>query len=241
MKVIILAAGEAKRLRPLTLETPKCLLQVGGKSIIDYQIENLLAFGLKDVVVVTGFMAEKLETHLTTSFKNINWTFIRNDEYQTTFPAYGLWLTREHFKDEILYLNGDVICHPEIIRTVVESSHKSATAIQQTSWDEEEVNVTIQKDSSLILDIGKHISKEMSDGEFIGVTKIGKEFLAELENTLTNFIERGDFKKFAADSINSTIQKGLEMHVCDVSYLPAIEIDTPEDLERAKEKIPSIY
>jgi choline kinase len=241
MKVIILAAGEAKRLRPLTQETPKCLLLVGGKPIIDYQIDNLRLFGLKDIIVVTGFMAQKLESHLTTTFTDVNWTFIRNENYQTTYPAYGLWMAKEHLNQTIIYLNGDVICHPEIIGTILSSGHESVTAIQQTGWDEEEVNVTIHKDSTEILDISKHISKEMSDGEFIGVTKIGKTFAIELEKTLGEFVANGEFQKFAADSINKTIQKGFQMFVCDVTHLPAIEIDTPEDLERAREKISSIY
>ena len=237
MKAIILAAGEARRIRPLTVDTPKCLLQVGDKAIIDYQIDNLKSAGITQVIVVTGFMAEKLEQHLTTNHPDIAWTFIRSTEYQKTYPAHGLWLAKEFLKDTVLYLNADVICHPEIISGVVTSEHDSITAIQRSAWDEEEVNVILKDDSSQIAEMGKYIAKTLNDGEFIGVTKIGKAFGPELIKVLDMFVEYEEFKKFAADAINLTIQRGHAMHALDVTHLPAIEIDTPEDLSEATKKL----
>jgi choline kinase len=237
MKAIILAAGEARRLRPLTEDTPKCLLKVGGKAIIDYQIDNLKAAGITQVVVVTGFMAEKLEQHLLEKHTDIEWAFIRSTEYQKTYPAHGLWLAKAFLKETVLYLNADVICHPDIISGVVKSEDDSITAIQRSAWDEEEVNVILKEDSSQIAEMGKYIAKTLNDGEFIGVTKIGTLFAPELIAVLDMFIEYEEFKKFAADALNLTIQRGYAMHALDVTHLPAIEIDTPEDLAEAKSKL----
>ncbi|MEK7462335.1 MAG: phosphocholine cytidylyltransferase family protein [Patescibacteria group bacterium] len=237
MKAIILAAGEARRLRPLTLEIPKCLLLVGEKTIIDYQIENLKLANIREVVVVTGFMADKLEQHLATNHPDIDWTFIRSTEYQKTYPAHGLWLAKAWLEETVLYLNADVICHPEIINGVVASEHDSITAIQRSAWDEEEVNVILKDDSSQIAEMGKYIAKTLNDGEFIGVTKIGKVFGPELIKVLDMYVEYEEFKKFAADAINLTIQRGHTMHALDVTNLPAIEIDTAEDLSEASKKL----
>ena len=240
MRAIILAAGEARRLRPITVETPKCMLVVGGKAIIDYQVDNLKSAGVTEVIVVTGFMAEKLEAHLLATHPDTNWTFIRSTEYQKTYPAHGLWLAKEYLTDETLYLNADVICHPDIVKAIVESPHESITAIQRSVWDEEEVNVVLKDDSSQIAEMGKHVARTLNDGEFIGVTKIGRDFGVELIRVLDMFIEREEFKKFAADALNLTIQRGQPMHACDVSHLPAIEIDTPEDLKNAEAKVAAI-
>ncbi len=240
MKAIILAAGEAKRLRPITEHTPKCMLVVGEKTIIDYQIDNLRNVNVTDVVVVTGFMAEKLEAHLSSTHPDINWTFIRSTEYQKTYPAHGLWLAKEFLDEPVLYLNADVICHPDIIKKVVESSHDSITAIRKSLWDEEEVNVVIDEATTKIVEMGKQVAKSLSDGEFMGVTKIGQQFGVELIRVLDMFVEREEFKKFAADALNLTIQRGQEMYACDISHLPAIEIDTAEDLEEAKHKLATI-
>jgi choline kinase len=237
MKAIILAAGEARRLRPLTEETPKCLLKVGENAIIDYQIANLKSAGITEVVVVTGFMAEKLERHLLDIHPDIAWTFIRSTEYQKTYPAHGLWLAKAFLTETVLYLNADVICHPDIIGGIVSSEHDSITAIQRSAWDEEEVNVILKDDSSQIAEMGKYIAKTLNDGEFIGVTKIGTQFGPELISVLDMYVEYEEFKKFAADALNLTIQRGHAMHALDVTHLPAIEIDTPEDLAEAASKL----
>lgn len=240
MRAIILAAGEAKRLRPLTESLPKCLIVIGGKAIIDYQVENLIKAGVTEIVVVTGFMAEKLETHLSSTHPTVTWTFIRSVDYAKTYPAHGLWLAKEYLKDTVLYLNADVVCHPEIVRLIVENEHDSITAIKRSAWDEEEVNVILKEDSSQIAEMGKHVAKTLNDGEFIGVTKIGETFAIELIHVLDQFIEREEFKKFAADALNLTIQRGQPMYACDVSHLPAIEIDTPEDLVNAEANVAAI-
>lgn len=237
MIAIILAAGESKRLRPLTESTPKCLLELDGKAIIDYQIDHLKSAGVKKSVVVTGFMAPKLESHLTERHPDFEFTFIRSTDYQKTYPAHGLWLTKEFMESEFLYLNADVVFHPDILKRTLESRHDTVTAIQRNPWDEEAVNVILTNDSTQIAEIGKNIARTLNDGEFIGVTKIGKEFSRELVKVLDHFIEKEEFKKFAADAINLAIQRRQEMHVIDVTDLPAIEVDTIEDFTVAQDKI----
>lgn len=239
MKVIILAAGAAKRLRPLTNNLPKCLLEVGGKAIIDYQMENLRRAGLTDVVVVIGFCGEKIQKHLTDHHPDFQFTFIENENYEKTYPAYGLWLAREYLNGEVMYLNADVICDPEIIQRVVDDSHESVTAAQKTGWDEEEVNLIVD-DNMKILEMGKHISRELSYGEFIGVTKIGPAFNAQLKIVLQDFVDCDEFQKFAADALNLAIQRGEHMYAHDVTDKAAIEIDTAEDLKNAEGKIARI-
>lgn len=240
MKALILAAGEAKRLRPISLEMPKCMLPIDGKAIISYQIENLVAAGITEAVVVTGYMAEKLENFLTETHPDFSFIFIRSEDYAKTYPAHGLWLAKEYLNDDCLYLNADVICHPHIISGVVNDEHDAVTAMQRNPWDEEEVNVILGDDSQTILELGKHISKNLSAGEFMGVTKLSAEFNKKLIVVLDEFIDKEEFKKFAADALNLTIQRGTPMHALDVSHLPAIEIDTKEDLESAHVKLEEI-
>ena len=184
MKALILAAGEAKRLKPITENIPKCMLKVGEKRIVDYQIENLLETGIEDIVVVTGFLADKLENHLSTTHKNANFTFIRSDDYYKTYPAHGLWLAKDHLQEEILYLNADVICHPKIINEVVKSKHESVTALHKNDWDEEQVNIISRPDTDEIMSMGKTVSAKLSSGEFIGVTKLSAGYVTICHNVL---------------------------------------------------------
>ncbi len=241
MKAIILAAGEAKRLRPLTNELPKCLLKVDHLTIFDHQIQSLQECNIKDIVIVVGFHAKKIINHCQEYYPHLNFHFIENLDYSKTYPAYGLWLAREHLQETAIYLNSDVIFHPEIIKSVVFSPHQSATAIQRVPWDEEEVNVRVNEHNE-ITEIGKHLSQEDSWGEFIGVTKLGANFNLFLTQALEGFIEKKEFQKFAADSINQAITTyGGIMHALDLTHLPAIEIDTVPDYERAKEIMKHVW
>ncbi len=240
MKAIILAAGESKRLKPITNKKPKFLLQVGEKTIIDYQIDNLKKASVYEAVFVLGFKAEMVKEHLLKNHPDFYFTFIISEDYYKTYPAHGLWLAKEYLKEQVLYLNADVICHPEIIKRVVNDKRHSITAIQKTAWDEEEVNVILKKDTNEVIEMGKHVSRHLTCGEFIGVTKIGKVFCSTLIDVLDGFIEKKEFKKFAADSINLAIQRGQKMYALDVSKYPAIEIDTKEDLDDAKNKVKMI-
>lgn len=233
MKAIILAAGQSKRLWPITHNKPKCLLSFGKTTIIDRQMKTLLENGVTDVVIVVGFQAQKLIGHLKKWHPAIRFTFIMNKKYKETYPAYGLWLARKFLKGSVLYLNADVLFDPEIVKKVVQDKRPSVTAIQRVPWDEEEVNVILDEQSR-VLELGKHVSENLNCGEFIGVTKIGASFNKELVKVLQDFAQKKEYKKFAADALNLSIQRGQRLYAIDVTNLEAIEIDTPEDFTRAK-------
>lgn len=234
MKAIILAAGQAKRLRPITNNKPKCLLKVGNKIIIDHQIDVLYKYKIKNIIVVVGFQAKKLTTHLTKNHPYINFTFITNEKYASTYPAYGLWMAKNYMDDSALYLNADVLFDEKVIENIIKFKKGSVTAIQKVAWDDEEVNVIVDKNQK-ILKIGKDIKEKDSHGEFIGVTKFTKDFNQKLIKALDSYIKNKQHKKFAADAINLTINKykGL-MFIKDVTRFPSIEIDTPEDYKKAQ-------
>ena len=81
MKAVILAAGVARRLYPLTLEIPKCLLKVGAHPIVDYQLSSLQSSGVTDVAVAVGYFREKVVNHLQNNFPALNFTFFNNEHF----------------------------------------------------------------------------------------------------------------------------------------------------------------
>ena len=88
MKAFILAAGVSRRLYPHTYNIPKCLLNVGGKPIIHYQLDALKSIGIVDVVMVVGYHRELLINHLKETYPEINFEFIINHHYFETNTAY---------------------------------------------------------------------------------------------------------------------------------------------------------
>ncbi len=234
MRAIILAAGRARRLRPITDSLPKTLIPINGKTIIDHQIDALRSAGVKDVVIVVGFEKDQIIRHVTTTHPDINFTFVENEKYLETGAAYSLWCARNHIFGDLLYINGDVLCDPKIIKHVAENSLPSVTAVQKKEWNEEQVNMEIDSNMS-ITEIGKHVPNDRSFGEFIGVTKFANDFSKHLATIVDDFVRVKDINRFAADAINEVIQHHKSpIYVLDLSEHRAIEIDTPEELETAR-------
>jgi len=90
MKAVILAAGIASRLKPLTNNTPKCLLKVGEKSILQRTIDNLIKNKITEIVVVTGFLNEMIENFLTENYPEVSFKFLYNAQYDSTNNIYSL-------------------------------------------------------------------------------------------------------------------------------------------------------
>lgn len=236
MKAIILAAGRGRRLQPTTDQLPKTLIEIHGKTILDHQIEALSNAGVTDIVIVVGFQKDMIIAHATTRYPDISFTFVENDKYLETHAGYSLWCAREHLDGHTLYLNGDALFDPKIVKQIIDSEHDSVTAVQKAPWNEEQVNMTV--DENLAIDeIGKHVTDENSYGEFIGITEFGPEFNVALREALEELASDDTLKWFAADAINRAIQKKHSpMYILDVTGLDAIEIDTPEELEDAKKR-----
>lgn len=235
MKAVILAGGKATRLLPITETTPKCLLEIGGTTILGNLLSALAANNITDIVVVTGYHDDQIIEYIQSHWNNLNTTYVHNDDVDNTRPAYGLWLAREHFTEPIIYLNSDLLCDQKVINRVCDQTQKdSVTAIQRIPWNKEAVNVTVDN-NEIITDIGKHIGVDANDGEFVGATRFNQDFLESLTKKLKAFVEQGELMKFAADSINAVIQEdGKTLRALDVTDLRAIEIDTEDDLKRAK-------
>ena len=90
MKAIILAAGMASRLRPLTNNTPKCLLKIGERSLLQRSIDALTSNGIKEIVIVTGYLHNQIEDFVREQYPNVSVSFIHNDVYDSTNNIYSL-------------------------------------------------------------------------------------------------------------------------------------------------------
>ena len=111
---MVLAAGAGRRLGPLTEDLPKTLLQIDEeRSILDLAIGNLKQVGIEDVVVVTGFAAERVDERKTELEKRygVKLECVFNDKAEIWNNAYSLWCARELFSEGVLLVNGDTV-HP---------------------------------------------------------------------------------------------------------------------------------
>ena len=233
MKAFILAAGVSRRLYPETYNIPKCLLDVGGKPIINYQIEALQNTGIDCVTMIIGYHREMLIDHLKTSFPNINFNFIINHHYFETNTAYSVYLGSDILKsDTHLLMNADVIYPPELITRIIEAENETVLAVDIKKCGREEVKV-IEGNNNRITAIGKELIEENCLGEFLGVAKLSKEFNQKFVDSLTRLINAGGKSDYFEAGMHPLLEK-TDVYYCDVSDLPCLEIDFIEDLNEAR-------
>lgn len=111
-RAIIMAAGLGKRMQPLTLETPKPLIEVNGKRMIDTVINALHKNGITEIYIVVGYLKEKFEV-LLDEYEGI--TLIENPYYDTCNNISSLYVAREHLSDVIILDGDQIIYNPEIL------------------------------------------------------------------------------------------------------------------------------
>jgi len=233
MKAFILAAGVSRRLYPETYNTPKCLLDVGGKPIINYQLEAIQSIGIENVTMIIGYHREMLVDHVTKNFPGINFDFIINNHYFETNTAYSVYLGRENLASDIqLLMNADVIYPPELITRIVDSKKDTVLAVDIKKCGREEVKV-IEGGGNKINAIGKELIEEQCLGEFLGVAKLSKNFNHLFSKSLIRLIEAGGKSDYFEAGMHPLLNK-TDVYYCDVSDLPCLEIDFLEDLKEAR-------
>lgn len=240
MKALILAAGTASRLRPLTDNTPKCLLKIGERSLLQRSIDALVANGVTELAIVTGYLHEMIENFVGATYPDLKVTFIHNEVYATTNNIYSLWLARPFAEgEEVLLLDSDLLYDPRIVSRVLSSEAENVLTLIKHPLGEEEMKVVIDN-SGNITEINKTCAPLSAAGESLGIEKMGKTYTTALygeleqmmlgENLVNIFYER---------AFERLIAQGHTFRVLDVSDLFSCELDTVEDFENAREKVPA--
>lgn len=247
MKCVIVAAGLSTRLRPMTDNLPKCLLTVGGKTILQRTIESLLNADITKIALVIGFEGEKIRSFLKRQFPDRKFRFILNPNFASTNNAYSLLLASDFFleskartktNDHLLVLDSDIIFHPELLLALRGDGGESRIAVRvKGSHDDEEVRVSTNT-SGDIVKIGKNINLDLLYGESIGMEWFNHESGKLLFEVLDRRVRRGSGRtEYYEMSFQEMINLGTKVKAVDVGDHTAIEIDSPADLELAERTI----
>lgn len=236
---VILAAGMAKRLRPLTDERPKCLLTVGQRTLLQRTVDAILAAGIDELVVITGYRQQMIRDFLTNHYPNITIHFIDNPDYAHNNNIFSLWLTRPFTEgNDFLLLDSDILFDPAIIPAVLKQEG-SALALNRHELGEEEIKVIVD-DKNRVLEISKVCSIEQAIGESVGIEKMTADYSKALFCELQQMIEEeGLIDVFYEKAFERLIPKGYTFQIVDTTDFFSIELDTVDDFENAKKLIPA--
>ena len=228
---VIMAAGRGSRLLPLTLEIPKCLLEVGGKPILAHQISVLYDIGIRKFEVITGHGDPIVRKSLADMDAEINFTC--NENYASTNSLYSLGCSRtEPGPEGLILLNSDVLFHRDIAKMLLNDRRENVLMADfQSSLGDEEMKITIDTDYR-VTGISKSIASIDGQAENTGRLKVGREAAIRMLETARD-PARLKTLTWVPDSIHS-LRHDLDFHVLSIGNSPWIEIDFPEDLEMAR-------
>lgn len=236
---VILAAGMAKRLRPLTDVCPKCLLKIGNRNLLERIIDAMIRdANCDEIVIVTGYKANMIREFISIHYPDLKITFLNNADYENNNNIYSLWLAGKIIKGhDVLLMDSDILCDPKAVKRIG-MQPQSSLAVQRHELGEEEIKVIVDVHGNIV-ELNKTCNPADAIGESVGIEKMTADYTTALCDELDSMIEKeGLINVFYELAFERLIAKGHMFSVIDTTDCFSIELDTPEDFERAQELIP---
>ena len=239
-KAVILAAGMGTRLRPLTEHLPKPLVKVNGKPIMSTQHEALEENGIKECVIIVGYLGEKIKEAIGRSFGNLKINYVENNDFNKTNNGYSLWLAREHMDEDLLLVDGDVIFEKEILSNLILDPKENTMLVDELEGDMTGTLIEKGEDNKMTKYLlpadREHDTGTKNRYKMAGITKLsGSLLLNAFIPKLNNLVKEERFDEYYESVIKEIVEEGTSlMHVHDVNKRKWVEIDNEEDLDIAK-------
>jgi choline kinase len=238
MKTIILAAGEGTRLRPYTLDRPKCMVEVEGKSLIERQLEVLRAAHSEPIILIGGYRSEMLVRP--------GITLKLNPRYAETNMVWTLFCAEEDFEGGFILAYGDIVYSPAVLKALMVSDADISTTID-LDWEEywrarnedplEDAETLKLSSDGAILEIGqKPKSISEIEGQYMGLIKFSPKGVEILKKVFHNAKNAGSVrgkqpeKAYMTDLLQNIVDLGYRIQAVPV-HGGWVEVDTVEDLE----------
>jgi choline kinase len=238
MRGVILAAGKGSRLNGTAGDKPKCLVEVGGITLIERQIQTLRGAGIDEIVVVVGCQAARVR-----QVCGDRVTYVENSRFAETNSLYSLWTARALLYQGFVVLNCDVLFHPALLDGLLATHHDAALLIAyrqagQAPYGEEEMKVKVRR--GRVVEMSKAMPPEEADGENLGIVKFGPASAPHLISIMNRIVAAGGLRDWAPKAFSDFAQE-RPLHALGTQQYPWIEIDFPEDYQRAvRDVLPGI-
>ncbi|MBT8069953.1 MAG: phosphocholine cytidylyltransferase family protein [Gammaproteobacteria bacterium] len=246
MHAIILAAGRGNRLAEFNPDgRPKCLLEFGGRSLLERQLDILFRLGVRHATLVLGYKAGLIVEHIATLSSRPEMALFYNPAFEkgsvlSLLAAHEMMTSGE----TVLVLDADVLFHPRIMQKLIESAHENCYLLDRDfAAGDEPVKIAIHAGEMV------EFRKALPDGlefdtlgESVGFFKFNGEIAAKISQACEDYNSEGLLGAPHEEALRDVLLAQPSAFACeDVSGLPWLEIDFPEDVERAiKEVLPAI-
>jgi L-glutamine-phosphate cytidylyltransferase len=246
LKAIIIAAGRGKRMEDLTANSPKCLLEINGKTLLQTQVDYLRSLGVNDITVIKGYLQEKI------CLPGIN--YYVNTNYQKNNILESLFYAERELTGEVIILYSDIIYKRSVLEMQIKSEH-DISIVTDVKWRlnyQGRKNHPLEEAENVVFDeklkvqrIGKNLQGDNNNvpGEFIGMMKLkgsGTETLRKFYNSCKEKYKTGVFQSarsfqvaYLTDIIQELVDNAVAVHCVPIEN-GWREIDTTEDFYKAK-------
>ena len=233
-RAIILAAGQGSRLGHLTDDRPKCLIEFGGRTLLDRQLDTLDASGVREAVVVTGFHDELVEQAVARRKGGPRVRTIYNPFYKVADNLGSLFLARNELSGDCLVWNGDTLVSNRLMARVVGNDRPGicVTVDRKDSYDEDDMKVVVADDGRLKA-IGKRISEGVN-GESIGLLAFRGDGAERFREAVERDMRTSEGTTIWYLRVIHHIAENSEVWTLDISGEEWGEVDFPADVERAQ-------
>jgi len=237
MKAIILSAGQGRRLLPMTASTPKCMVPVHGRPLIEWQLDTLEACGVDRITVVVGFAAEQVDACLERRHNVATVTSCYNPFFEVADNLVSCWVARQDMDEDFLILNGDTVFEAAVLRRLLDSPRRPITLArdEKPHYDADDMKINLSGDR--LIKVGKDLPESEADGESIGLMAFRGTGPALFRDALERSVRSpGGLRQWYLSVIGQIAQTG---HVWTQSIhgLGWSEVDYPLDLIRASKLV----
>jgi choline kinase len=234
MKAIILSAGQGSRLGRLTEDRPKCLIDFGGKTLLDRQLDTLAANGVEEAVVVTGFRDDQIEAALARRRGGPRVQTIYNPFYKVADNTGSLYMARHELAGDCLVWNGDTLVSNGLMAKVLANRQPGicVTIDRKDSYDADDMKVVVDADGRL-KQIGKRISTGVN-AESIGLLAFRDGGAERFRDAIDEAIRTPEGTTIWYLRVIHQIAQRDDVGTLDISGEKWGEVDFPEDVEAAR-------
>ena len=246
MHAIILAAGRGNRLADFNPDgRPKCLLEFDGRSLLARQLDVLFQLGVNKATLVVGYEADRIIEHVGTLDSRPEVAFVYNPAFEEG-SVLSLLAAHEAMRnnDTVLVLDADVLFHPRIMQNLISSNHENCFLIDRDfAPGDEPVKIAIHKGQ--MVEFRKALPADLKYqtlGESVGFFKFNGNIAIKIAQICDGYKTEGLLGAPHEEALRDILLALPRAFACeDVTGLPWLEVDFPEDVERAiKQVLPAI-
>lgn len=226
MKALILNSGIGKRMGQYTAVSPKCMVPIGGEeTIIKRQLEILKVIGIREVVITTGFLAEKLEEYVLGLNLPMDISFVHNDKYDKTNYIYSMYLAKDFLEGDIILMHGDLVFDQTVLEKMLESGKSCMAVSTECELPQKDFKAVLQGEK--ILKIGIEFFEDAVAAQPLYVIK--KDLWNKWAEKICEFYQKDTLSCYAENALNEILEINC-LYTYDFGTRLCQEVDKEEDL-----------